>query len=109
MRRRRTPSIPVSCPAGRQRRWRTKREFPWRAKKNDGAPTPKEPGPRPADKVERRSVASLVPAARNHRTHGAGQVDQIAASIREWGWMVSVLVNEWGGLVNGGFLLPLSC
>jgi hypothetical protein len=80
-----------------------------RAKKNDGAPTPKEPGPRPADKVERRSVASLVPAARNHRTHGAGQVDQIAASIREWGWMVSVLVNERGGLINGGFSLPLSC
>ena len=25
MRRRRTASIPVSCPAGRQRRWRTKR------------------------------------------------------------------------------------
>ena len=40
----------------------------------------------PADAVERRSVAALVPYARNARTHGDGQVAQIAASIREWGW-----------------------
>lgn len=55
----------------------------------------------PADKVERRSVASLVPYARNSRTHSADQVDQIAASIREWGWTVPVLVDEQGGLIAG--------
>ena len=55
----------------------------------------------PADRVERRAVASLVPYARNSRTHSAEQVDQIAASIREWGWTVPVLVDEEGGLIAG--------
>ena len=55
----------------------------------------------PADNVERRSVASLVPYARNPRTHSPEQVDQIAASIREWGWTVPVLVDERGGLIAG--------
>jgi ParB-like chromosome segregation protein Spo0J len=55
----------------------------------------------PADKVERRAVATLVPYARNARTHSADQVDQIAASIREWGWTVPVLVDEDGGLIAG--------
>lgn len=55
----------------------------------------------PADKVMRRSVASLVPYARNARTHSADQVDQIAASIREWGWTTPVLVDEAGGLIAG--------
>ena len=44
----------------------------------------------PADKVERRAVAALIPYARNARTHSAAQVAQIAqiaASIVEWGWM----------------------
>ena len=56
-----------------------------RKKESDGAPAPKEPASWPADKVERRSVASLVPYARNPRTHSPDQVDQLAASIREWG------------------------
>ena len=55
----------------------------------------------PADKVERQSVASLVPYARNPRTHSPEQVDQIAASIREWGWTVPILVDEQGGLIAG--------
>ena len=55
----------------------------------------------PADKVERRAVASLVPYARNARTHSPEQVDQIAASIREWGWTVPILVDEEGGLIAG--------
>lgn len=55
----------------------------------------------PADKVERRSVESLIPYARNARTHSPEQVDQIAASIREWGWTVPVLVDEDGGLIAG--------
>ena len=37
----------------------------------------------PADAVERRAVADLVPYARNARTHSKEQVDQIAASIRK--------------------------
>lgn len=55
----------------------------------------------PADKVERRAVASLVPYARNARTHSPDQVDQIAASIREFGWTIPVLVDEDGTLIAG--------
>ena len=55
----------------------------------------------PADAVERRPVADLVPYARNARTHSDAQVAQIAASIREWGWTTPVLVDESGGIIAG--------
>jgi site-specific DNA-methyltransferase (adenine-specific) len=55
----------------------------------------------PADKVERRAVSALVPYARNSRTHSAEQVSQIAASIKEWGWTVPILVDEDGGIIAG--------
>ena len=55
----------------------------------------------PADQVERRPVAGLVPYANNARTHSPEQIVQIAASIREWGWTVPVLVDEAGGLIAG--------
>ena len=55
----------------------------------------------PADKVERRAVSALAPYAKNARTHSPEQVAQIAASIREWGWTVPVLVDEAGGLIAG--------
>ena len=55
----------------------------------------------PADQVERRSVAELVPYARNARTHSGEQVDQIAASIREWGWTTPVLIDADGGIIAG--------
>jgi ParB-like nuclease domain len=55
----------------------------------------------PADRVERRPVAQLIPAARNARTHSEEQVAQIAASIKEWGWTVPVLVDEAGSIITG--------
>ena len=55
----------------------------------------------PADKVERRPIDALIPYARNARTHSEEQVAQIAASIREWGWTVPVLVDETGGIIAG--------
>jgi ParB-like chromosome segregation protein Spo0J len=55
----------------------------------------------PADKVERWGFDRLVPYARNARTHSDAQVAQIAASIREWGWTVPVIVDEQGGLIAG--------
>ncbi len=55
----------------------------------------------PADKVERKPIASLIPYARNARTHSDEQVAQIAASIREWGWTVPVLVDDAGGIIAG--------
>lgn len=55
----------------------------------------------PADRVERRPVADLLPYARNARTHSDEQVAQIAASIREWGWTTPVLVDEAGQIIAG--------
>jgi hypothetical protein len=55
----------------------------------------------PADKIERRAVSALVPYARNARTHSDAQVAQIAASIKEWGWTVPILVDEDGGIIAG--------
>jgi len=55
----------------------------------------------PADKVERWPIDRLIPYAGNARTHSADQVDQIAASIREWGWTNPVLVGEDNTLIAG--------
>src|SRR5580765_6028779 len=55
----------------------------------------------PADAVSRRPLASLVPYAKNARTHSQEQVQQIAASIREWGFTVPVLVDDAGTLIAG--------
>lgn len=55
----------------------------------------------PADHVERRSVESLIPYARNARTHSEEQVAQLAASIKEWGWTTPVLIDEDGGIIAG--------
>jgi len=57
--------------------------------------------PWPADHVERRPVAGLVPYARNARTHSEAQVQQIAGSIREWGWTIPVLCDDEGGIIAG--------
>ena len=55
----------------------------------------------PADQVERRPVHALIPYARNARTHSDGQVAQIVASIREFGFTSPVLVDEQGGIIAG--------
>ena len=55
----------------------------------------------PADMVERRKVADLIPYARNSRTHSDAQVAQIAASIREWGWTIPILIDEIGNVIAG--------
>ncbi|MGG7567888.1 site-specific DNA-methyltransferase [Rhodovulum sp. DZ06] len=55
----------------------------------------------PADRVERRPLAALTPCARNSRTHSERQIAQIAASIREWGWTMPVLVDEADEIIAG--------
>ena len=55
----------------------------------------------PADKAKRQKTNSLIPYARNSRTHSEQQVSQIAASIKEWGWTTPVLVDEDGGIIAG--------
>jgi DNA modification methylase len=55
----------------------------------------------PADNVERKTVASLVPYARNSRTHSDEQVAQIAASMKEWGFTNPILIDETGMIIAG--------
>lgn len=55
----------------------------------------------PADKVKRRPLNSIVPYARNSRTHSDEQVAQIAASINEWGFTTPILVDVDGEIIAG--------
>ncbi|MBY0562457.1 ParB/Srx family N-terminal domain-containing protein [Hyphomicrobium sp.] len=55
----------------------------------------------PAANVEMRSVKELIPYARNPRKHSDEQVAQLAASIKEFGWTIPVLVDETGTLIAG--------
>lgn len=56
---------------------------------------------RPFGKFEIRALDSLVPYARNARTHSAAQVAQLRASIREFGFTNPLLVDEAGGIIAG--------
>lgn len=42
-----------------------------------------------------RKVGELVPYINNARTHSDGQVAQICASIREYGWTNPMLIERW--------------
>jgi hypothetical protein len=55
----------------------------------------------PADQIERRSLASLIPYARNARKHSPRQIAELAGSIREWGWTMPVLIDEDGSIIAG--------
>ncbi len=71
----------------------------------NSAPTIKSPSGAkinwPAAGVEWRKIEKLTPYARNARTHSAEQVAQIAASIKEWGWTMPVLIDEHDEIIAG--------
>jgi ParB-like chromosome segregation protein Spo0J len=48
---------------------------------------------------------SLIPYARNARTHSAEQVAQIAASMVEWGWTNPVLADAQGVIAGHGRIM----
>jgi len=52
-------------------------------------------------KIELRSIRALLPYTRNSRTHTDAQVEQIAASIREFGWTNPILVDGEGVVIAG--------
>ena len=51
--------------------------------------------------IELIDIESLIPYARNSRTHSDSQVAQIAASIKEFGFTNPVLIDEDGGIIAG--------
>ncbi|TYL87422.1 ParB/Srx family N-terminal domain-containing protein [Bradyrhizobium cytisi] len=55
----------------------------------------------PADAVERRPLAELIPSARNARQHSDEQIEEIAASMAEFGWTMPVLIDEEGSVIAG--------
>lgn len=54
-----------------------------------------------AETTEMRDISTLVPYARNSRTHSPEQIKQIENSIREFGWTMPVLVDETGMIIAG--------
>ena len=54
-----------------------------------------------ADRIELWLVERLRPYERNPRTHSDVQVDQIAASMVEFGWTNPILIDEQGGILAG--------
>lgn len=52
-------------------------------------------------KLETVQIDTLIPYARNSRTHSDEQVAQIAASIREFGFTNPVLIDAAGTIVAG--------
>jgi len=51
--------------------------------------------------IQYRSLDSLVPYARNPRTHSEEQIAQIAASIREFGFTNPILTDSKQGIIAG--------
>lgn len=52
-------------------------------------------------KFEKRKVSELIPYARNSRTHSDEQVAQIAASIKEFGFMAPIIVSKDNTIIAG--------
>lgn len=52
-------------------------------------------------KIETIKTADLIPYARNSRTHSDAQIQQIAGSIREFGFTNPVLIDAENGIIAG--------
>lgn len=52
-------------------------------------------------KIETRKLEELVPYARNSRTHSDQQINQIAGSIKEFGFTSPVLITKDGEIIAG--------
>ena len=52
-------------------------------------------------KYSERQVSELIPYANNSRTHSDEQVNQVASSIKEFGFTNPVLIDDQGGIIAG--------
>lgn len=55
----------------------------------------------PKKEIVYRTTSVLIPYARNSRTHSPQQTQQIAASIKEFGFTNPVLIDEEDGIIAG--------
>ena len=51
--------------------------------------------------IEYKSTGELAPYVNNSRTHSEQQVQQVAASIKEFGFTNPILIDEQGGIIAG--------
>ena len=56
---------------------------------------------KPKAQIEHIPIDHLTPYAHNSRTHSPAQIDQVAASIREFGFTNPVLIDGEGGIIAG--------
>ena len=52
-------------------------------------------------KIEYKDINDLIPYVNNTRTHSEEQINQIASSIKEFGFTNPVLIDEQGGIIAG--------
>lgn len=55
----------------------------------------------PGGGIEYRDAAALNAHPRNSKVHPEGQVREIAAAIRQWGWTMPVLIDEADTIIAG--------
>ena len=51
--------------------------------------------------IETRLTSELKPYKKNSRTHSDKQIEQVANSIKEWGWTIPILVDEENTVLAG--------
>tara|TARA_B110000211_G_scaffold64348_1_gene73884 strand:- start:5582 stop:6358 length:777 start_codon:yes stop_codon:yes gene_type:complete len=51
--------------------------------------------------IEYKSTGELIPYVNNSRTHSEQQIQQVAASIKEFGFTNPLLIDEDGGIIAG--------
>lgn len=52
-------------------------------------------------KIEYKKIDDLIPYIKNSRTHSPQQVQQLAASIKEFGWTNPILLDGDNGIIAG--------
>ena len=52
-------------------------------------------------KHEKKKLKDLIPYVNNSRTHSDDQINQVASSIKEFGFTSPVLIDEEGGIIAG--------
>jgi len=48
-----------------------------------------------------KKVADIIPYDRNPKIHPDSQIEQLANSIREWGWTIPILIDEENMVIAG--------
>jgi len=56
---------------------------------------------KPSLQIEHWRLDRVIPSSGNPRTHSPGQVEQIAASIQEFGFVNPILVGADGRIIAG--------